>query len=90
MGDHARSVMDPVCPFLNMIPFSQPSIVTNWMSIVNTEEGGLPLREVGAAKTVPSGCHATFDEVSDSTSTAGIIPSIFLRREDSSEVIENT
>ena len=45
---------------------------------------------MGAAKTVPSGCHATFEDISDSTSTAGMIPSIFFNRFASSEVIEKT
>jgi hypothetical protein len=39
---------------------------------------------------VPSGCQATFDETSDSTSTAGMIPSIFFKRLASSDEMEKT
>lgn len=61
----------------------------NWMSVLVCY-GDVPFDGVGAAKTLPSGCHATFEEVSDSTSTVGMTPSIFLSNVASSDVIEKT
>jgi hypothetical protein len=83
LEDHARSVIAAVCPFLKITVFSHVPSVTNCTSFVSYAPELVPCDWVGAAKTLPSGCQMILEEVSDSTSTAGIIPSIFFRRETS-------